>query len=105
MCEIFINDKKIDFNYYYVFEKEGNYKIKYLFKKLVNSTNYMFSKCSSLISLDLSNFNTQKVTNMNYMFYNCNSLISLDTSNFNTVKLKKMEYIFYNCNSLINKFI
>ena len=30
-CEIFINDKKIDFTYYYEFSKEGNYIIKYLF--------------------------------------------------------------------------
>ena len=76
MCEIFINDKKIDFNYYYEFEKEGNYKIKYIFKKLFNSTNYLFSDCSSLISLDLSNFNTQNVTDMKYMFFNSKSIIS-----------------------------
>ena len=57
-CEIYINDKKIDFNYCWVFQKKGNYKIKYVFKKLINSTNYMFFDCNSLISLDLSNFNT-----------------------------------------------
>ena len=34
-CEIFINDKKIDFSYYYEFENEGNYKIKYIFKKII----------------------------------------------------------------------
>ena len=33
MCEILINDKIIDFSYYYEFENEGNYKIKYIFKK------------------------------------------------------------------------
>ena len=33
-CEIFINDEKINFSYYYDFENEGNYKIKYIFKKL-----------------------------------------------------------------------
>ena len=31
-CEIFINNKKIEFNYFYIFEKEGNYIIKYIFK-------------------------------------------------------------------------
>ena len=34
----------------------------------------MFYGCYSLISLDLSNFNTQNVTNMNLMFYFCDSL-------------------------------
>ena len=32
-CEIFINDTIIDIKYYYEFPKEGNYVIKYVFKK------------------------------------------------------------------------
>ena len=35
----------------------------------------MFNDCYSLISLDLSNFNTKNETYMKYMFYDCNSLI------------------------------
>ena len=34
----------------------------------------MFSNCSSLTNLDLSNFNTQNVTDMNDMFCDCGSL-------------------------------
>ena len=41
-CDIFINDKKINFTYYYNFPKEGKYIIKYIFKNLLKSTNYMF---------------------------------------------------------------
>ena len=37
----------------------------------------MFSSCSSLVTLDLSNFNTEKVTNMNKMFYGCMFLYHL----------------------------
>ena len=44
----------------------------------------MFADCNSLISINLSNFNTQNVTNMSNMFYKCKSLTSLDLSNFNT---------------------
>ena len=83
-CEIYINDKKIDSIYYYKFEKKGKYKIKYKFKKLLNSTNFMFFNCKSLSSIDLSNFNIQNVTNMEYMFNGCKSLSSLDLSDFNT---------------------
>ena len=36
--------------------------------------NWMFGNCSSLASLDLSGFNTSKVTDMVYMFYNCYNL-------------------------------
>ena len=63
------------FSFYLAFKNKGKYKIKYIFKNLVKSTNYMFYQCSSLISLDLSNFNTQNVTNMNSMFCYCESLI------------------------------
>ena len=75
-CDIYINNKKITFDNYYNFPKEGNYRIIYIFKKPLLLTNYMFSDCSSLISLDLSNFNTQNVTKMENMFYDCKSLIS-----------------------------
>ena len=44
-CDIYINDKKINFTYYYKFPYEGNYTIKYIFKKLLKSTNNMFSDC------------------------------------------------------------
>ena len=30
-CEIFINNNKISFNYFYELEKEGKYEIKYMF--------------------------------------------------------------------------
>ena len=44
----------------------------------------MFSGCSSLKELNLSNFNTNNVTNMRYMFYKCSSLKELNLSKFNT---------------------
>ena len=97
-----LDDIKINFTYYYNFPKEGNYTIKYIFKNLLKSTSYMFSKCISLISLDLSNFNTQKVTNMKCIFCYCESLISLDLSNINTQNVTNMGGMFSNCFSLIS---
>ena len=49
--------------------------------------NSMFFCCNSLISLDLSNFNTQNLACTISMLENCYSLISLDISNFNTEKI------------------
>ena len=60
----------------------------------------MFNNCSSLISVDLSNFNTSQVTSMYAMFFNCSSLTSLDVSNFNTSQVTNMQRMFYNCSSL-----
>ncbi len=59
----------------------------------------IFSGCSSLISLDLSNFNTNKVNNMMMMFSSCSSLNSLNLSNFNTNNVNKMKNIFFNLNN------
>ena len=83
-CDIFINDNKIDFDYNYIFPNYGVFKIKYVFKKLLKSTNFMFYDCSSLISLNFSNFKTDNIADAYCMFNNCHSLISLDLSNFKT---------------------
>ena len=66
----------------------------------VTTMQNMFNGCSSLTSLDLSNFNTENVKNMNWMFYGCSSLTSLDVSNFNTENVTTMQGMFYNCSSL-----
>jgi len=49
----------------------------------------MFWDCSSLTTLDLSNFDTSEVTNMQSMFSHCSSLTNLDLSNFYTSKAIK----------------
>lgn len=54
----------------------------------------MFNDCRSLTSLDVSQFDTSKVTNMGYMFFNCNLLTSLDVSNFNTSNVTRMDTMF-----------
>ena len=57
----------------------------------------MFSWCSSLSSLpDISNWNTNNVTNMSEMFNGCSSLSSLpDISNWNTNNVTNISGIFY----------
>ena len=58
----------------------------------------MFYNCSKLNSLNLSNFNTNNVTNMSSMFYDCSSLTSLNLSNFNTNNVTNMENMFSGIN-------
>jgi len=60
----------------------------------------MFFNCTSLQTLDLSNFDTANVTNMASMFRNCTALATLDLSNFNTANVTTMERIFQGCTSL-----
>ena len=98
--EIYVNDKKIKFNYIYETEEIGLIKIKFKFKKLLTSTAFMFSYCESLESIDLSSFNTNNVNNMSGMFRYCESLKSIDLSSFNTNNVTNMSYMFNHCESL-----
>ena len=70
----------------------------------------MFCNCSTLTSLNLSNFNTNNVNHMSYMFYNSSSLI-FDLSNFNTnnnlvffsmLKKANKMFILINYDSFLN---
>ena len=74
--------------------------IEYLNTENVTSMRNMFSYCSSLNSLDVSNFRTQNVTNMCGMFYECKSLTSLNVSNFNTQNVTDMGSMFGACSNL-----
>ena len=47
----------------------------------------MFSGCSSLTTLDLSEFDTSKVTNMGNMFRGCTNLTSLDSMQNISIRL------------------
>ena len=66
----------------------------------VTDMSYMFSNCSNLTSLDVSGFDTSKVTNMLNMFYYCSNLTSLDVSKFNTSNVTTMASMFLNCSNL-----
>ena len=99
--EIKINGKIIDFTYDYKFNKEGKYIIEYSFKNNLTKTCFMFYECYKLININLSNFNTQNVTNMRHMFSYC-SFTNLDLYNFNTQNVTDMSYMFGGCSSLTN---
>ena len=98
--DIYINDKKIEFNYKYKSKERGDIKVKFIFNKLLTSTNRMFKDCSSLKSADLSSFNTTNVNNMRAMLNMCSSLESINLSSLNTTKVKDMGYLFAGCKSL-----
>ncbi len=52
---------EIDFCYKYKCNKEGKYTIRIIYKKPIIIINYMFYDCNILLSIDLSNFNTNNV--------------------------------------------
>ena len=99
----------------------------YLNTSEVDDMRSMFSSCTSLETLDLSSFNTEKVTTMATMFENskhlrslklpkgfigssvtdlnatfkgCESLTKLDLSGSNSENVKEMNEMFYGCRAL-----
>jgi len=100
--DLFINGEKIDFVYSYKRQNEEQKLImaKFKFKKLIHNASFMFSGCRDLISINLSSFNTSKVTNMSFMFRECESLISANFNSFNTSKVTNMKGMFHSCKLL-----
>ena len=100
--EIFINGKKIQFDFNYTSNETGEIKVKFKFKKLLTNTSYLFYKCSSLKSINLSSFKTTNIKSMISMFEYCHSLDSINLVSYNTSNVKNMSYMFKGCSSLIN---
>ena len=73
--------------------------LEYLNTANVTDMSLLFDHCQKLTSLDVTHFNTAKVTNMYRMFRSC-GLTSLDLSNFNTAKVTNMELMFSGCSNL-----
>ena len=66
----------------------------------VTDMGWMFHGMSNLTTLDLSNFDTSKVTDMGYMFDDMSSLTALDLSNFDTSKVTDMGWMFHGMSNL-----
>ena len=64
--DVYINNKKIDIikdnkKWKYIFSIEWNYIFEIVFNNNINNMIGFFEKCSNIINLDLSNFNTSNV--------------------------------------------
>lgn len=71
--------------------------LQWLNTKNVTSMESMFSLCSAINWLNLSNFNTSKVTNMEQMFLNCETMETVDLSSFNTSHVTSFNRMFTSC--------
>ena len=101
------------YKYYYIGRREvvgngGRFTNRYLRSldlsnwntQSLSDASYMFKGCSSLQSIDVSNWNTQALKNGFAMFSNCSALQTIDLSNWNTQSLSSTNYMFENCTSL-----
>ena len=101
------------YKYYYIGRREvvgngGRFTNKYLHSldlsnwdtQSLSDASYMFKGCSSLQSIDVSNWNTQVLKDGFAMFSGCSALQTIDVSNWDTQSLSSTNYMFENCTSL-----
>ena len=98
--DIYINDRKIPFNYKYKSNEKGDVRVKFKFNKLLINICCIFRGCSFLKSIDLSSFNTTNINNMRCILYECYSLKSIALSSFDTTNANDMSFMFSGCSSL-----
>ena len=93
-------------NFAYLFDGFRNVKTITFGENFVNSTgkviemSNMFKDCTSLSSLDISDWDVGRVTRMEQMFYNCTSLTTLQANNWNAGNVKDMSFMFDECTAL-----
>ncbi|MBB1543993.1 BspA family leucine-rich repeat surface protein [Candidatus Saccharibacteria bacterium] len=63
---------------------------------------YYEQEIKNILEIDLSNFDTSKVTNMSSMFGSMSKLTTLNLSSFNTSKVADMSNMFYGMSKLTN---
>ena len=68
----------------------------------VTTMESMFDSCSQLITVNVSSFNTSNVTNMTRMFNWCTELTYLNLASFDTKKIEDLGFVdmFFYCSKL-----
>ena len=97
--EIYINNKKIEYQKHFEFSR-GTFIIKIIINGAITDCSNMFINCNNIISLDLSQFDTENVINMKNMFKKCSNLININLSNFKTQNVNDMGHMFSSCENL-----
>ena len=85
---------------FYGFSKITSLDLSYFDTSKVTTMSKMFRNMDNLETLDLSSFDTSKVTSMVEMFDHCNSLHSLNINNFDTSNVTNMDQMFTHCINL-----
>ena len=60
----------------------------------------MFNGCYRLKNLNVSKFDTNRVTDMSWMFVDCEQIDQLDLSGFDISKVRNKYYMFGDCRKL-----
>jgi surface protein len=95
LCDIVIGNFQFDFQLRC--PKITSFKVNSLYTETLA---IVFLNCAQLQNIDVSNWNTSKVTSMRSLFVNCSRLSSLDLSSWDTSNLVDLAYMFGGCTNL-----
>ena len=99
--ELYINEEKCEFGLFPTIKLEkGIYQAKLIINKVITDCNSLFSGCSNIISIDLSSFDSKKLTKMFGMFMGCEKLKNINLNNFDSRNVTNIQYTFSNCKNL-----
>ena len=100
---VYLNDAitTIDSSGYIAMDKnEINNNVTLIWYSQIENCERLFQSVSNAIEIDLSNFDTSKVTTMRSMFVDCNNVKYINFSNVITSSVTDMTNMFSECNSL-----
>ena len=101
--ELFINNKKYEFNKYLIPNEEDRiYNIKLKFNINLTDTSYMFAFCENITKINFISINTKFITTMKYMFHKCKNLKYVNLLPFDTRNVIDMTDMFSFCKRLNN---
>ena len=66
----------------------------------MKNASYMFGSCNRLVSVDVSGWDMDSVTDMNNMFYGCTDLAALDLTGWKTGSVTNMSDMFGDCTNM-----
>ena len=98
--EIYINNEEISSIFLsYEFEREENI-VKMRWNSQLTTCDGMFSELIDISKIDLSNFDSSKINSTSYMFYKCSNLEYINFGNFDTSSVVDMSHMFSGCISI-----
>ena len=99
-CKMIIDKKEylIAASHNFTNYNNENIIIELIGNKNITNMSYMFYNCSSLLAVNITKLDTEKIKDMSHMFEGCLLLKSLsDISYWNTNNITDMSYMFKEC--------
>ena len=99
--QLFLNYEKIPFQNEFIFNETGNHILIIKIKDNLTNIEALFYECKKLIKVDLSNFDTSRITSFRKLFSYCVNLEEIKgLNNLITSNIEDVGYMFEHCEKI-----